>query len=421
MNPGTRALPAGDGASPSLGKPGKWKYRLVAALVLIGIGALALGFRSLLYHRALSLAPKPSEAPPLTVRVQPLVSETVSSALTYSGPVKELEKAELSFRVGGTITGLHRVVGPDGKEHAIHEGDLVTPETILASLDTADYVRDRNVAAEKVATAEAYLAQLESEASLALLEFRRVEQLWKSNATSISNLDTAKTKQVSTALAVAGAKRDRESARIALAQAEANIAYCTLKSPFRQGTVAARFVDVGQRVTANQKSFLLLDLSSVVIGFGVPDTLVGALRLGQTVDVFCDALPGSRFQAIVHKIASAADQQTRTYPIEVRVDNQPGLKPGMIATVEFRKEVNSYLLPLTAVVPAAREATYQVFRVVERDGKSIAESVPVRFDNVLDNRVAVRLDATTLLKPGDRVVSTGTHRLHDGQAVQVEP
>lgn len=421
MNPGTRALPAVDGASVASGNQGKWKPRLLAALVLIGIGALAMGFRSVLYYRALSLAPKPSEAPPLTVRVQPLSSETVSSALTYSGAVKELEKAEISFRVGGSITGLHRVTGPDGKEHAIHEGDLVSPETILARLDTADFERDRAVAAEKLATAEAYLAQQESEASLALLEFRRVEQLWKSNATSISSLDTAKTKQVSTALAASGAKRDRESARIALSQAEANISYCTLKSPFRQGTVAARFVDVGQRVTANQKSFLILDLSSVVIGFGVPDTLVGALNLGQTVDVFCDALPGRRFQAVVHKIASAADQQTRTYPIEVRVDNQPGLKPGMIATVEFRKEVRAYLLPLTAVVPASREAAYRVFRVVERDGRSIAESVPVRFDDVLDNRVALRLDATAALKPGDRVVTTGTHRLHDGQPVQVEP
>jgi len=421
MNPGMPPSPAADDVPPPSTKLGKWGGRVRVGLVLIAIGALALGFRSLLYHRALSLAPKPSEAPPMTVRVQPLVSETVSSALTYSGPVKELEKAELSFRVGGTITGLHRVKGPDGMEHAIHEGDIVTPETVLASLDTADFVRDRDVAAEKLATAGAYLAQQESEASLALLEFRRVEQLWKSNATSISNLDTAKTKQVSTALAVAGARRDRESARIALAQAEANISYCTLKSPFRQGTVAARFVDVGQRVTANQKSFLLLDLSSVVIGFGVPDTLVGSLVLGQKVDVLCDALPGRRFQAVVHKIASAADQQTRTYPIEVRVDNQPGLKPGMIATVEFRKEVKAYLLPLTAVVPDSRDANYRVFRVVERDGKSVAEAVPVRFDNVLDNRVELRLDPRSLLKPGDRVVSTGTHRLHDGQPVQVEP
>ncbi|MFM8932229.1 MAG: hypothetical protein ACKOS8_10175, partial [Gemmataceae bacterium] len=112
---------------------------------------------------------------------------------------------------------------------------------------------------------------------------------------------------------------------------------------------------------------------------------------------------------------------TRTYPIEVRVDNQTGLKPGMIATVEFRKEVKAYLLPLTAVVPDSREANYRVFRVVEREGKSVAEIVPVWFDNVLDNRVAVSLDATALLKPGDRVVSTGTHRLHEGQPVQVEP
>jgi multidrug efflux pump subunit AcrA (membrane-fusion protein) len=45
--------------------------------------------------------------------------------------------------------------------------------------------------------------------------------------------------------------------------------------------------------------------------------------------------------------------------------------------------------------------------------------VPVEFDAVLDNRVAVRDGGPDGLKPGDRVVATGIHRLHDGEAVLV--
>jgi RND family efflux transporter MFP subunit len=392
----------------------------ISLLALVVVSAVAMSGRYLLAERAKSLAVKPVAAPPVTVRIHELAPEVVESAVTYSGAVKECEKAEISFRVGGTIEKMYRLAGPDGKLHAVHEGDTVSSETALAELDQADFQRERDSATEKLATAEARSAQLESEASLALLEFRRIEQLFKRNSVSVSELDTARTKQVSSSLAATAARRDIESGKIALAQANANLSYCMLRSPFKRGTIAARFVDFGQRVTANQKAFLILDLSSVVVAFGVPDTLVGHLQIGQKVDVYSDAIPGQRFQSVIHKINSAADPQTRTYEVEVRIDEPKGLRPGMIATVEFRREVRANLLPVTAIVPTSPGGSYSVYRIGEEKGRKVVQTVPVHFDDVLDNRVSVKLDANSALKTGDRVVTTGTHRLHDGQAVQVE-
>jgi multidrug resistance efflux pump len=71
---------------------------------------------------------------------------------------------------------------------------------------------------------------------------------------------------------------------------------------------------------AGQRAFLLLDLSSVVVSFSVPDGMVGQLAIGQPVDVTCDALSGRRFAGLIHKIGS-----TRTYAVEVRVDRPEGL------------------------------------------------------------------------------------------------
>ena len=94
----------------------------------------------------------------------------------------------------------------------------------------------------------------------------------------------------------------------------------------------------------------------------------------------------------------------------------------MIATVRLRREARVYLLPLSAVVPRSVAGTgqYDVFRVVEEGGRSLVRRVPAEFDDVVDNRVAVRLAAGDGLKPGDRVVATGTHRLYDGQPVHIE-
>jgi hypothetical protein len=81
--------------------------------------------------------------------------------------------------------------------------------------------------------------------------------------------------------------------------------------------VSARYVDAGQQVTANQKVFLVLDLTRVVIAFAVSDTLVGRLALGQQVELTCDALPAEHFRGVVHKIGSTADSETRTFAVEV--------------------------------------------------------------------------------------------------------
>jgi multidrug efflux pump subunit AcrA (membrane-fusion protein) len=45
--------------------------------------------------------------------------------------------------------------------------------------------------------------------------------------------------------------------------------------------------------------------------------------------------------------------------------------------------------------------------------------VDVSLDDVVDNRVAVRVGADSLLRAGDRIVATGIHRLHEGEAVQI--
>jgi multidrug efflux pump subunit AcrA (membrane-fusion protein) len=90
----------------------------------------------------------------------------------------------------------------------------------------------------------------------------------------------------------------------------------------------------------------------------------------------------------------------------------------MVATVVFRKENRAYLLPLTAVAQGLSSQEMTVFRVEDEGGRSIIRQIPIAFDDVLDNKIAVRISEAGL-KAGDRVVATGVHRLREGQAVRV--
>ena len=138
------------------------------------------------------------------------------------------------------------------------------------------------------------------------------------------------------------------------------------------------------------------------------------------MEVTCDALPVKQFTGVIHKVAATADSLTRSYAIEVRVDNPGGLRPGMVANVHIRKEQRAHLLPLTAIAPdSAGGKLFEVYRANFENGKTVAERIPVTLEAVLDNRVSVRIGADQSLKPGDRVVATGIHRLHDGEPLQV--
>ena len=60
-----------------------------------------------------------------------------------------------------------------------------------------------------------------------------------------------------------------------------------------------------------------------------------------------------------------------------------------------------------------------VYRVTEESGNWVARKLTVACGDVIDNRIAVRVGLGETLRPGDRVVSRGIHRLHDGQAIRV--
>lgn len=389
-------------------------------LAVLVIAPVILAGRWALAELAASHRLKPDASLPASVRTVVIGPEVVEQGLRYSAVVKELQKAELSFRVPGTLEHLLLVKDASGRTRPVHEGDRVPRGAVLAQLDPADLLRDKGMASERLAQAEAKLSQAEADAELARADYRRSDILLKRGSMTQAEMDSARAKLRNTEAAVIAARRDVGSARFSLEQAQANLAYCSLTVPFAEATVATRHVDNFERVTANQPAFLLLDLTSVLVSFRVPDTLVSRLSLGREVAITADALPGERFIGVVHKIGSTADAQTRTYPVEVRVDRPGGLRPGMVAIAHIREDRKAHLLPMTAIAPGEKSgsAGAVVFKVSEESGRTVARKVEVGLGEVVDNRIEVRVGPDGPLRAGDRIIVAGVHRLHDGQDVR---
>lgn len=389
-------------------------------VVVVTIPLILLG-RSGMARLAASHQVEMKPPSPVPVKVLRIAETRVNPGKHFSGVVAELRKSELSFRVGGTVEQLKQVEGAGGKQRDLHEGDTLPAGTVLAHLDPADYVRERDVAAERVKTTQARLKQAQADSEEAEATYERTVKLVSKKAMAEASLDEAKARRLSTQASIIVAERDISTAEIQLKQAEENLSYCTLAAPFPQTTIARRSIDAFQRVPAGQMAFVVHDISSVVVTFAVQDYLLPQIKMGDVLAITADGLLNQQFQGVVHKIAPTANERNRSYPVEVRIDQPGGLRPGMIATVHFQREQSATLLPMTAIVPL-ENGQPGVFQIVAEAEGSKVNRVPVTISDVFDNQVAIRFaSGDQSLKLGDTIVSTGVHRLYDGQSVKIVP
>ena len=138
---------------------------------------------------------------------------------------------------------------------------------------------------------------------------------------------------------------------------------------------------------AGQPIFEVMDLSRVRVAFGVPDTRIGQFQIGQVVRMTADALPGEPLAGQITKIVPAADLRTRTFEVEMTIDEPKGLKPGMVVTILVGRREDVLLAPMTAVQRGDDKRAYVVYRVVDEGGRKVARQRRVKLNGIYDNRI----------------------------------
>src|SRR6516164_7737899 len=348
-----------------------------------------------------------SEQPTLVpVRVTEVQAIDTGTANIYSANIEPYQQVDLSFKSNGYLVSIRQVRDADGHIRNIDQGDYVTKGTVLATVQQDDYV-------QKLEQAKAQLARSQAENERAKLSFGRISALYAVGAATKPDYDDTNAQVQSTQAAVDGAKASIVEAQIALG-------YCQLQAPF-DSWVLKRNVDVGTLVGPATNGFTLADTRSVKAVFGVPDTAVGGIKPGSPQTVSTEALPET-FSGHVTSISAAADPKSRVYSVEVRIDN-PGnrLKSGMIASISIgggRKIQRVNAVPLTAFVRGPDNPNG--FAVFVSEGTGDTERVhtqDVQLGDTYGNLIAV-LEG---VNPQDRVVTSGTNMIKNGDEVRVIP
>ena len=286
---------------------------------------------------------QPSVPGPVPVKVKVLQPEEIVVSSRFSASVEPLQTTSLAFKLPGTVQCLYR---PPGLDRDVQVGDTLAKGTVIAELDEGDLRRAKASAEARVAQLEARVATAKDSLAIATRNFERFAN--SSGSVSEAARDEADARRVAAAGELAAAEHALADARVQLDQANDNYANRQLVVPFDNATVAEKHIEPGERKAAHEIAFRLIDISTVHINFGVPDTMIGdpalhtpddRVYLGQKLQIIADAFEGRSLAATVTKIAPQADPQTRTFLTELTLPNpelaqgQRLLRPGLIVTV----------------------------------------------------------------------------------------
>jgi multidrug efflux pump subunit AcrA (membrane-fusion protein) len=146
----------------------------------------------------------------------------------------------------------------------------------------------------------------------------------------------------------------------------------------------------------------------------VPERYAGQVQEGQEADIFVDAYPDRKFQGQVIRINPMIDRTSRTFQVEVFVDNpKRELKAGGFAKVDILTHVdpNAWTVPAEAIVSYAGSIKIFVIRAGRAHVVSVVPGIEGR------DWVELVRSQSPDLRQDDRVITSGQEKLAEGVAV----
>ncbi len=345
--------------------------------------------RNVLTTLALSAVPLLLGAAPkrgIAVETRPVEARELVVAIEATGSL-ETDERKLSAEVPGVV-----------RELAFEEGDEVTPDKVLATIDPETY----SLRARKAkAACERSEAQRE-EADHALSrrkELRARNEGWVSEEEILQHASRLKEAQATA-----------EESRLLWKLAEEDERRSRIRAPLA-GRIERRAVVLGQFLQAGALVATLVDPSLLRLRFKVTALEASCLEKGQSLGFRVREFPGA-FQAVLFHVSSQADPASRTVECVARVESPDArLRAGHFAEIrlEVGRKEKAITVPEAALLPTDRG--YVAF--VAEGGAARRREVTLGL-----HTAGGEVEVLTGLAPGDVLVVRGAQLLSDGAAIE---
>ena len=377
--------------------------------VVLGI-ALVIALIALLVVRLSTGAKTDTHKPRfVTVGIVSPTRQDLDVRLAYTADISPNQVVNIFSRVDGHIAKLH-----------VDKGDFVKANQLLVEIDHTDYQHAVNQAKANLAAAKARVAQQDAVVRNAQLTFDRMQTLIKDQFVSRQDLDNAEVNFDAARAAQESLQAQVNQMNVALAQAEAHLAYSYIRAPFA-GYIAERNLDTGSYVSSATASTSTMsrgimsvhDIDTVRVLIEVVERDIPLVKIGQTAQLRAEAYPDQIFHGTVTRIVQALNRATRTMTVEVDLPNTDRrLKGGMFARVEVMVGTHHQALQIPIDAVSRLENSQYVFVVEEGHARRVEIEIGVRQGN--------QTEITKGLTGNEEVIVSGKDLVHEGTPVETQ-
>ena len=328
---------------------------------------------------------------PRTVLTSVVGSSSGDVRSQFAGELRSIDRASLSFEVGGVVTDIKVELGD-----SFEEGD------VLGQVDQTQ-------ATLALDARKAELLDAQASRQEARLEYNRRSNLRGTGAVSVASIEQAESRLES-------AQARLSAARSAVASAEKQLSDTELLAPF-SGEVVNRLAEPSQVVNPGQ---LVLEVVGVDAGLegivAVPDYVRQSVSVGDSVQARVLSL-GLVLDARITEIGSRANT-AGIFPIilsiEGATENASSGQSIEVAFTQTNSKEGNWTIPLSAyTVDADGQAFAYVVDSADSSDSTPARQTPVRI-GALSSAGAQVMEGLQL---GDVIVTKGVDLLNDGQLV----
>ena len=227
---------------------------------------------------------------------EPVTKMTLDKSVLATGSVRASQRTEVGAQVSGKIISLNVKLG-----QAVKKGDLI------AEIDASNQSNSLSTAKANLASYQAKLKSTQVALDIAQSNYNRLSKLYKTNSTSLSELETAKNTLASAKASVDEAKSQIKSAQISVSDAKTNLNYTQILSPM-DGVIVSVPVSVGQTVNSNQTSPTIVqvaDLSKMLIKLEVSEGDIAQVQAGQAIRFTTLAEPNHSYESKIDTVDPA--------------------------------------------------------------------------------------------------------------------
>ena len=352
---------------------------VMLTLTLLFVGALGfVKFKQIQTAIAQGAAYQP---PPEAVTTIVATQEQWPSTINAIGTLAPVRGVTVSADLPGIVDQIQ-----------FESGDWVREGQTLAILDTRQE--------------QAQMAAAEAQRVLARLNFNRMQELLDQQVISKAEYESAT------------AQSRETEARVG--EIRAAIERKTIRAPF-SGILGIRQVNKGQYLAGGDPLVTLQSLNPIYVNVGIPQQVIGQVRVGRSVWITAESLGSVTFEGRVTANDSVVDETTRNIQVQATLANPDAkLRPGMFVQTEMVLGANQPVIALPASSISYAPYGDSVFVISDmkddkgRTYRGVRQQI-VRLGPARGDQIAV----LSGIKAGDEIVTSGLFKLRNGAAVEV--